>query len=556
MTNVSKFYVFCILGVISILFALNNLASGKDQIRAGTIEINSNWTATDEGVTTYGFNLTDIKIAESLKFYVVFKKARESNRVRVYELERAEVDFKYEWSGKFGMEHEVFLFDATATPPLQAKLKRKLNPSECQLELYIDKLKNTYKITGKLAVKDIPFSAQGKLIADVKGVIRHEESGSEEWTEDREEEIEIEEELDPEKKHILKGEESFYGAPREFVDSMKSFWEGLVGGDVESTFSWDIRVPMLVIEQDGEDITYDFRKNNIQEEIVGKKITLMGKVKPSHLKASDHEWTFPDGKYLKEFRVSEDKGEKVELEDSEKKKQEVKFHWYDEGDKLKLIYSADVEGEKLFAEALFNVKKPEITMRAEIPEGEFAFARVTYSDEEGNAVTGDELIYDPPSENYSIKFTHDPLPDQFPGETQYVQLVHTVGRVEKHKDVLDPCLEINKKGLDKKYPYSPGPEATDAPGAPAKYLDLNISVKNHYEMYLMFKPEGEGSIFVPLRVMGWDWIVLAKRKGVTDEHIWDVSGSKIRKNPQDRKAEDYPEWNLRMHEGMKWDVCK
>lgn len=555
MTNVSKFYVVCILGILFVLLGLNTFASDKDQIRAGTIEIRSRGTATDQGIATYDFNLSDLVIDESLKLNLVFKMDRGNERMRIYEIERAEVDFEHKISGKTGVETEAGMVKILV--PQQGQLKKELSKSDCDLMLYIDLKKRTYKITGEVIVSNIPFSSKEKVISKIAGTPPQVEDLSDEWTEDREEEIDIEGELNLEQKDVLEGRKSFYGAPGEFVDWTKSFWKGLFGGDIDGSISWDIRVPMLVIEQDGEDITYDFRKDNVQEEIVGKKINLVGKVEPSQLKASNHEWTFPKkARYVEEFRANNNKGEKVELEDSDKKKQEVNFHWYDKGDKLKLIYSAYVEGEKLYAEALFNVKKPEITMRAEIPEGEFAFARVTYSDEEGNTVTGDELIYDPPAENYSIKFTHNPLPGQFPGETQYVQLVHTVGRVEKHKDVLDPCLEINKKGLDKKYPYSPGPEATDAPGVPVKYLDLNISVKNHYEMYLMFKPEGEGSIFVPLRVVGWDWTGLAGRKGIEDKDKWDISGSKIRKNPQDREADDYPEWDLRMHEGMEWDICK
>jgi hypothetical protein len=145
------------------------------------------------------------------------------------------------------------------------------------------------------------------------------------------------------------------------------------------------------------------------------------------------------------------------------------------------------------------------------------------------------------------------LPSEFPGETQYVQLVHTVGHVEKHKDALSPCQELNKKGLDETYPYSSGPEATDAPGVPLTPLELNVSVKNHFEMCLMFKPEGEESIFVPLRVMNWDWIGLAQRDGIND--LWDITGSRTWKNPQDRKAEDYPEWDRLINDQIPWDPC-
>jgi hypothetical protein len=554
MTSFQKFCAICILIIIFGFFAKVPFSYGKDRIRAGTIEIRSRGTATDKGSATYGFNLTDMVMEESLKLNLVFKMDRGNERIRVYEIERAEVDFGAKMSGKTGVETEAGMVKLIV--PQQGQLKRPLSKSDCDLSLYIDMKKQTYKITGEVMVSNIPFSSNAKAMGKIAGTPPQVEDLSEKWTEDREEEINIEGELSLEQKDVLKGQESFYGAPSEFVDWTKSFWQGLFGGNIEASIIWDIRIPMLVIEQDGRDITYDFRKNNVQDEVVGKKINLMGKVKPSHLKTSNHEWTFPKEKCVKEFRANNDKGEKVELDDADKKKQEVKFHWYNKGDKLKLIYSADVEGEKLFAEALYKVKKPEITMRAEIPEGEFTYASVTYEDDQGNEVTGNELIYDPPSADYSIKFTHDPLPNQFPGETQYVQLVHTVCRAEKHKDALSPCLELDKEGIDKKYPYSPGPEATDAPGAPVKYLDLNISVKNHYEMHLMFKPDGEGSIFVPLRVIDWDWILIAKRKGITDEYIWNVSGSKIRKDPQDREARDFPKWVLRVHEGIPWDVCK
>ncbi|MBD3414359.1 MAG: hypothetical protein GF421_08020, partial [Candidatus Aminicenantes bacterium] len=415
--------------VICVFLLPNSKASSKEQIRAGTIEFHTRAAFTDEGIATYGFNLTDIVMQESLKINMVFKLDRGNERVRVYEIERAEVDFESKMSGKTGVQTEAAVVKMVV--PEQGQLKRPLSPKECDLTLYIDLKKQTYNITGKVFVPDIPFTSKGKAVGKIAGLPPQSEDLSDEWTEDREEEIDIRGELDPEKKDVLSGSESSFDLPETMW--MQSFWKGLMGGNIEGATSWDIRIPILVIEQDGEDITYDYQKDNIQEEVVGKKINLKGNVKPAHLKMADPEWIISDGKYLKEFRANEDKGEKVELEDADKKNQEVHFHWYDKGEKLKVTYSAEVEGETLYAEAFFNVKKPSIIIRAEIPEGEFAFGRVVYGDERGNQVTEDELIYYPVNRDYTIKFTHNPLPSEFPGETQYIQLVHTIGHVEKHK---------------------------------------------------------------------------------------------------------------------------
>ena len=84
-----KWLFFC-LAFFS--FSFSSLAS--ERIRAGTIEIKSKASAKDKGTLTSGFNLTNMEIDESLKLEVIFEKNRENERMRVYELGRATVDFK------------------------------------------------------------------------------------------------------------------------------------------------------------------------------------------------------------------------------------------------------------------------------------------------------------------------------------------------------------------------------------------------------------------------------------------------------------------------------
>jgi len=322
------------------------------------------------------------------------------------------------------------------------------------------------------------------------------------------------------------------------------------GENIKIRVSWRFGKvkPILQIWREGKDIT-----DETEEVLVGEKIELKAVVLPETATIQRGEWEKIPGDPIEDFVVGGERGYIDKLEEAELKKPEVKFHWWDGKDNLTVKYSAVVDGKKLEAKANFVVKEPKIKLKSEVPDGDFTIGEVTYREDKEEIVTRDELIYDPPSENYTIKFTHDPLPNEFPGETQYVQLVHTDARNEKHKEALNPCLELNKKGLDKKYPYSPGPEATDAPGVPVTYMDLTIEVNHHYEMYLMFKPEGEGSIFVPLRVMDWDWIGIAKRKSILD--LFDLRGSGVSKDPEDREAEKYPTWDMILKEEIEWTPC-
>jgi len=569
--NVKSINVLCIFPFVffSVFFGFHNLGFCTDMIRAGTIEITSHWTVTDQGLATSIYNLTDMKIVESLKIYVVFKKDRENNRVRVYELERAEVDFKYEWSGKFGMDGEVFLYDATITSPLQAKLKRELNPSECQLELYIDKQKNTYRITGKVEVKDIPFSAQGKLVADLKGITRHEETGSEEWTEDREEEIEIEGELDPEKKHVLKGKEPFYGAPGEFVNSMQSFWEGLFGGDVESTFSWDIRVPMVEIrywekaKNDWEDIT-----SKTQDALVGKKIKLKAKVLPESANVQDGEWEI-DGEIIKDYQASESQAKVYPIDSGDLKNPEVEFFWRNgtfEGDKKKVIYVAKVEGEEISGESTFNVFKPDAKTDVQ-PAGNIKIDLI--ADKLGGALKC-EILPGPPG--IAID-TEVQMPGKFSGNPyrfHYIQLIKTnawllekIGypNYEWKKDI------SNTFCLDETYPYTSEKRMKDHPGCPLSNA-ASAYCQMEMEAYIMFLPSGslndEECIWIPLKRVSWRWKGSAKTKGDPYEYPQPPCEagftiiSSIPPKEYNPKAEDcfeHPQWSC-CQKGYNWESTR
>ena len=134
------------------------------------------------------------------------------------------------------------------------------------------------------------------------------------------------------------------------------------------------------------------------------------------------------------------------------------------------------------------------------------------------------------------------------------QLVETQGRVTKDPSALSgPCMQIASNGLDKSYPYSGGPEARDSPGVPVSLYDLTIAVTHHYRMFLEYKPNTDGAIFVPLRVAEWNWVGMASRASIADD--MDTAGSNIWQDGSDTDAEDFAEWGEVSRESDPWDPC-
>lgn len=218
-------------------------------------------------------------------------------------------------------------------------------------------------------------------------------------------------------------------------------------------------------------------------------------------------------------------------------------------------YTTTVDGKKIEGQTTFIVKKPNIPMKAEISPGQFDVADVTYKDKAtGVVVSGIELYYVTPGN--VITFRRDPIKD-FPGETEYVQIVQEDVRYESIDDSLTPCSKINKGGLDREYPYPSedgGITGTDNPGAGvAMSYNLDISVKYEYDMYLLYKPDKEGAIFVPLKKIHWHWYGIAKRQRVVDK--FNFKDSKVGLDSQEQEANEYPEWKVIVKSDDKLNAC-
>jgi hypothetical protein len=316
-------------------------------------------------------------------------------------------------------------------------------------------------------------------------------------------------------------------------------------GNVNYRVSWNFGKPKPMVEiwWEGKNVT-----DKHQNVVVGEKIELKAVVHPEDKDPKRGDWTIP-GKFIKDFVVQGEKGEVKDLTKDELKRPEVMFHWWKEGDSLVVKYTTTVDGEKLEAQTTFIVKKPNIPMKAETPDGEFD---VVFEKSKSRI----ELYKVIPGNRPAITFTRDPIKD-YPGETEYVQLVNENVRYESLEDSLTPCLTIQKEGLDGEYPYPSedgGITAKDNPGAAvATSYNLNISVTYDYTMYLLYKPDKKGAIFVPLKKIKWHWRGFATHQRVGDK--FDFKNSHVGLDSPEQEANEYPTWKVIVRENDKLNTC-
>ncbi len=288
---------------------------------------------------------------------------------------------------------------------------------------------------------------------------------------------------------------------------------------------------------------------------VGEKLELRGMVMPEEKDTGKGKWTVP-GKTVQDFVVQGDRGFVDWLEDTELDTQEVQFHWWDGEDGLEVSYdTTSTNGKKLTGTAAFDVAEPETVLRAYVEDGKFGIAEVRYTDEDGSVHERTELLL-VNGVGKTITFCHDPLPGEFqPGRTQFVQRVRTIGRVTKHKEALaGPCMQIDVEGLDGHYPYAPGPKAQDSPGTPVSLYDLTIAVQDIFTMQLMYKPDTEGAIFVPLSDVDWTWTVNCGRGSITED--WVLGDCGVSAPPTGSPAEAWMEWDRVSTGDEVWDACE
>ncbi len=343
------------------------------------------------------------------------------------------------------------------------------------------------------------------------------------------------------------------------------------GGNATYSISWNFKEvsPDLKIRRLKEDQWVDIT-DETQTVVVGEQIRLEALAIPGSDQSQQGQWSIP-GKTVKQFEGKETSGGPLDLKEEDLKNPKITFYWWDKSKKsFPVTYTTTVQGKQMTAESRFNVKEPNIRVRTEIPPGVWIIENTPDFDAQNKKCTDYiNLFYDPKdkSKDFSIRFSHGPLPSQLPGETQYVQIVKKT--YQREETGMGSCVEgKDLGGIDKTYPYAKGPETVDNPGAPMPFKCLRmgkVEIQNelydaceqfdtnvdsdyrvkflteiNFEMTLMFKPDKPQSIFVPLMVIDWSWIGDLHRRTFNDPWNWNGSRIKVTKN---REAEKFPKWD-------------
>jgi hypothetical protein len=300
--------------------------------------------------------------------------------------------------------------------------------------------------------------------------------------------------------------------------------------------------------------------NETIDVITGEQIKLKARILPKEEgPITKGQWTIDNGdngngKFIKKYDADYRKGEVLRLDEKELQQPEVTFYWTDEG-KGKVTYEATANNQQLNAETEFNIKKPNYRIIVKAAEKSSIKEYEKFKPLSKNTcwVTagpdipgGTYIIYD------GIKFTPEPL-DGIEGKTQWVQILEDDQFYWIYQGgVKEKCQLIEV--LDRCYPYpAQGVVAEDTPGLHigkagkpnvregTDDLLLSAGKTQQNRMYLMFKPEGENSEWIPLKVIRWTWDGRVGWDDYTEE--WKIFEGKVApENPEAEDTNEYPEW--------------
>jgi len=165
---------------------------------------------------------------------IVFKLDRGNDRAKIYELESARFSFLDVGEGETRWETELGKVRSGGSSLAQIK-GRKLNRSECDLELIIDLKKKTYKIEGVLYVKNITEKVKGEFELDAPPIHGGQKDTGDQKIEHREE-ILIEGKFSEDHPKTLEGSiDEIKKTPPEFQEFLKA-----IVGEVSKKIRWKL----------------------------------------------------------------------------------------------------------------------------------------------------------------------------------------------------------------------------------------------------------------------------------------------------------------------------
>lgn len=307
--------------------------------------------------------------------------------------------------------------------------------------------------------------------------------------------------------------------------------------------------PIVKILLDGNDITSTSQNTNEQNVIVGQRINLTAQITGGA--SSTQQWTIPqkaidkfetlDGAGLPDSGRTPVIGRPAPIPSNKLTSNQVDFIWHSGGgsDASKMVqYTATVNGISATANAQFDVKRPTSTISSVGGNTKVDNTPQLYL---GGVGAGDVGI--------TISRSNTNIPSPFSGSFQFVQLIggQVIRRAVGGTNATTPL-----GGLDGCYPYALNTNnIEDTPGfnlvipnPPRRPIVLEYGeYDGQWNTYLMFKPTGTGSDWVPIKRLDWAWHGSATLVPMSNPLQWTTNNISPPGNSTGTDTFDYPVWS-------------
>jgi hypothetical protein len=299
--------------------------------------------------------------------------------------------------------------------------------------------------------------------------------------------------------------------------------------------------PQIKILRNGQDITSTPQNQNVQNVVVGEKISLTTQVTGGGT-PTNKQWSVPETR-IKDYQVvytsptAPTSATKIALNASDLQNTNVDFYWVDGADGREVTYSITVSGKTYFAKAKFNVKRPDVDVTADTGTRDVYLETRRQSQNVGFG---------------GIVFTrlNFQLPTGFTGKTYWLQTV-SYSNVKRASN--GETRTASGTGLDSIFPYSSNdPNSSSTSDAPAVCLRVcndssfsftTMTTNFNAEMWLIFKPDTSNSIYVPLKKVSWDWSSVSTQGSDFLFTLTSKSFSAYTPNTSIPYTTSFPEWN-------------
>jgi hypothetical protein len=280
--------------------------------------------------------------------------------------------------------------------------------------------------------------------------------------------------------------------------------------------------PKIKILRDGQEIT------TTQNVVVGERIklsaTVMGGGTPS-----SKQWTIagdkvgdylivcdgspgPNGGTICQNPTSAEAPEPTGLDQSE-----VTCYWWKGGNNLQVEYKVTIGGRQYPKSVTFNVLSPTGAITA-VQGATTTRGPIFTEQSSGNWYLTHGDVFDPgirlrPNMTY---------PSGVSGTIQWIQ-TYSINR--RYKNLDNTWVKVLGTGIDFTYPYPfVGPQTQDMVDNPRQQLTgvvqgqttfnwQRVEVNDSAKTWLMFKPNTNKSIWVPLSFVNWSWSAVALKEG-------------------------------------------